>query len=59
MANATYSEHVEEYGTLGELQSDIHFIIKKFKEVGNLDVQLDIDLLNLTITVVSPKESDA
>ena len=59
MANTTYSEHIEEYGTLSELQADIHYIIKRFKEIGNLDVQLDINLLNLTITVVSPEESDA
>ena len=53
-----YIETVEEYNTLHELQSDIHFILKKFREVGNLDVELKIDLLELTITVISPEEND-
>lgn len=53
-----YTETVEEYGTLNELQSDIHFIIRKFKEIGNMDIELNIDLLNLTITIIKPKEAD-
>ena len=58
MANTAYNEHIEEYSTLSELQAEANDLINKFRQVGNLDVELSIDLLSLTITVLSPKESD-
>ena len=53
-----YIETTESYSSLGELQSDVFFILKRFKDAGNLDVEISLDLLDLTITVTAPKEKD-
>lgn len=53
-----YVETTENYSTLGELQSDIAFILNRFREIGNMDVEVNINLLDLTITIIKPKESD-
>ena len=53
-----YTETVERYSNLFELQSDIFFILKKFRDMGNLDVEVSIDLLELSITIISPQEGE-
>ena len=50
-----YTETVERYSNLFELQSDIFFILKKFRDMGNLDVEINVDLLELSITVIAPE----
>ena len=54
-----YVETTEEYGTLFELQADVAFILNAFREAGNiLDIEISIDLLDLTITITKPKETN-
>ena len=54
-----YNETTEEYNDLFELQHDSNRIIQKFRDAGKLlDVQIEIDLYALTITVCTPKREN-
>ena len=51
-----YIETTESYETMFELQTDSNRIIQAFREAGKiLDVEINIDLLELTITVSTPQ----
>ena len=54
-----YTETTETYETMFELQQDSNRIIQAFREAGKiLDVEISIDLMELTITVSTPKDTD-
>ena len=54
-----YTETTETYETMFELQTDTNRIIQAFREAGKiLDVEISIDLLELSVTVITPKDTD-
>lgn len=55
----TYTETTETFESMFDLQQESNRIIQAFREAGKiLDVEISIDLLNLSITIIMPKEAD-
>ena len=52
-----YVETTEQYTELGELQSDLNKLMGKIRGIGarQLDVEISVDLLAFTITIVAPE----
>ena len=54
-----YTETTESYQDMFELHEDMNRILKAFRDAGKiLDVEVNIDLLNLEITIITPKDHD-
>lgn len=54
-----YNETTEQFETMFDLQQETNRIIQAFREAGKiLDVEISIDLLEMSVTVITPKEAD-
>ena len=55
----TYTETTETYENMFELQHDVGRILQAFREAGKiLDVEVSIDLLEMSVTIITPKDAD-